>query len=253
MTLYLIGLGLADQNDISLKALNIIKTCDVLYLENYTSLLQCTKEDLEQLYQKPIQLANRNLTENFEEKIVAEAKTKNVAFLIIGDPFSATTHIELLKHAKEQQTPIEIIHNASILTAIGTTGLQLYKFGRTTSIPFKEKVPHLETPYLVLKENQEKDLHTLLLLDLDPENGQFMTVHEALIILQEIEKRLQEHLITDNMQVVGCARLGHKTQIIKSGSLEHLKSFSFGPPPHCLIIPAKRLHFLEQEMLELWR
>ena len=79
MTLYLIGLGLADQNDITLKALNIIKTCDIIYLENYTSLLQCTKEDLEKLYQKPILLANRNLTENFEEKIVTEAKTKNVA------------------------------------------------------------------------------------------------------------------------------------------------------------------------------
>ena len=80
-----------------------------------------------------------------------------------------------------------------------------------------------------------------------------MTVNEALTTLQELETRLQEYLITEETIVIGCARLGHKTQLIKSGTLENIKSFSFGHPPHCLIIPAKKLHFLEQEILNLWK
>jgi diphthine synthase len=41
MTLYMIGLGLADEKDITIKGLEAVKKCDVVYLENYTSKLQC--------------------------------------------------------------------------------------------------------------------------------------------------------------------------------------------------------------------
>jgi len=251
MTLYLIGLGLENQYDITLKALNIIKTCDIIYLETYTSLLQCTKQDLETLYQKPITLADRTQSENFDHQILQQAKNQNIAFLIVGDPIAATTHIELFKQAKQQQIPIQIVHNASILTAIGITGLQLYKFGRTTSIPFLEKVPNLETPYLVIKENQEKDLHTLLLLDLDPQIPNFMTPKEAINILEHIEQKLQQQVITPNTPAIVCARLSTTTQLIKYSTLNQLTKIDFGLPPYCLIIPAKKLHFIEQEMLEL--
>lgn len=253
MTLYLIGLGLENQYDISLKALNIIRSCDIIYLENYTSLLQCTPQDLETLYQKPITIANRTLSENFDSKILTQAKTKNIAFLIIGDPVAATTHIELFKQAKQQHIPIQVIHNASILTAIGITGLQLYKFGRTISIPFLEDVPQLETPYHVIRENLMLEQHTLCLLDLKPNINKFMTPKQAIEILEHIEQRLQQNIITNNLQVIACARLGTSTQLIKSGTIQQIKTLDFGPPPYCLIIPAKKLHFVEQEMLEMWR
>lgn len=252
MTLYLIGIGLSDQKDITLKGLEIVRGCQKIYLENYTSLLQCQILDLEKLYGKKVILANREMTEQGEEKIVSESKNKNIAFLVIGDPFSATTHTQLFRLAKEKKVPVKVINNASILTAIGITGLQLYKFGKTTSIPFIEEQPNLETPYLVLKENLRSGLHTLFLLDLRPEENRFMTVNCALEILEQIEEHKKEKLINKDMMVVGCARLGSDDFLVKAGKLAQIKKADFGKPPHCLIIPGK-LHFLEEEMLEEWK
>ena len=250
MTLYLIGLGLADQKDISVKGLEIVKSCDLIYLESYTSLLQRSKECLEQFYGKKVFLAAREFTEQKTKKIINEAKTKTVAFLIVGDPFSATTHIELFRQAKENNVEVKIINNASILTAVGITGLQLYKFGKITSIPFDN--PNLETPYLVLKENLSLGLHTLFLLDLKPEENRFMAANEAIKILENIELKKKEKIITDDTLVVGCARLGSDNYLIKAGRLSEIKLQDFGNPPHCLIIPGK-LHFIEEEMLGLYR
>ena len=39
MVFYIIGLGLGDEKDISVKGLETIKKCDKIYLENYTSIL----------------------------------------------------------------------------------------------------------------------------------------------------------------------------------------------------------------------
>mgnify|MGYP001614308571 FL=1 len=52
--------------------------------------------------------------------------------------------------------------------------------------------------------------------------------------------------------IVGCARLGSDTQKIKYGNVHELIDYEFGKPLHCLIIPGK-LHFMEEEMLKLWK
>ncbi len=252
MTLYLIGLGLADERDISIKGLELVKKCDVVYVENYTSILQTTTAKLAQFYGRKILLAPREVTEQGAEKIVLDAKKKNVAFLVAGDPFSATTHVGLFKLAREKEVEVTVIHNASVLTAIGITGLQLYKFGRAVSIPFPEDVPLLESPYNIIRENQLLESHTLVLLDLKPEQKKFMTVNQALGILEKIEQRKNENLITPNLPVIGCARLGCDDVLIKAGALKDIHHIDFGKPPHCLIIPAKKLHFLEKEMLGMW-
>lgn len=44
--LYLIGLGLADETDITVKGLNIVKRASRVYLEAYTSILLVDKEKL---------------------------------------------------------------------------------------------------------------------------------------------------------------------------------------------------------------
>ena len=249
MTLYLIGLGLADKKDISIKGLEIIRKCDKIYLENYTSLFKSTKEELEEFYGKKITLAPRELMEEGADHIVEEAKDKDVAVLIIGDPFSATTHIEFIKAAFYNGIKIEIINNASILTAIGITGLQLYKFGKITSIPFDNL--NLETPYEVIKKNKESGLHTLLLLDLRPEQNKFMAINEAISTLEIIEKKKKNNIINPDLLVIGCARLGSIDFLIKAGKMKEIKEFDFGKPPHCLIIPGE-LHFTEKEMLGLY-
>ena len=44
--LYLIGLGLADEKDISVKGLGIVKKASRVYLEAYTAILLVDKEQL---------------------------------------------------------------------------------------------------------------------------------------------------------------------------------------------------------------
>lgn len=44
--LYLVGLGLADESDITVKGLNVIKAAKRVYLEAYTSVLLVDKDKL---------------------------------------------------------------------------------------------------------------------------------------------------------------------------------------------------------------
>jgi diphthine synthase len=193
-------------------------------------------------------LANRKMVEN-GEKIIKEALKNDVALLIVGSPLMATTHVSLILEANKAGVLVKVINNASVFDAVGITGLQLYKFGQIASIPFYEEFIELETPYNILKENVKIGLHTLFLLDLNPDLGRFMTVNDALEILEKMEKRKNGKIVSGDILVVGCARLGRNDFIVKKGSLKEIKGFDFGKPPHCLIIPGK-MHFIEEEMLE---
>jgi len=246
MGLHFIGTGLGNEQDISLKGLELVKKADKVYLENYTAVLNCSIADLEKAYGKKVSLADREFVEK-GDVMVEEAKTKEVAFLVVGDPFAATTHVDLLLRAKKAGVAITITHNASVLTAVGVTGLQLYKFGKTTSIPFEVES---ETPYEVLKENQKIGLHTLFLLDLRPKEGKFMSVEEAIEYLLKIEESKKEKVVSESTLCVGCYKLGTPEQIIKSGKAKELQDLGTGM--QCLIIPG-RLHFLEEEALDLWK
>lgn len=44
---------------------------------------------------------------------------------VVGDPFGATTHTDLVLRAKEAGIQYRVIHNASIMNAIGCCGLQV--------------------------------------------------------------------------------------------------------------------------------
>jgi diphthine synthase len=250
MTLYIIGIGLHNAKDITLKGLDAIQQADIIYLEDYTSLLHCSVHDLEKLYGKKIILSKREQSEQGSKDIVALAKQKNVCFLVIGDALSATTHIEIFKEAEEAGVKIHMIHNASILTAVGITGLQLYNFGKTTSIPYLDEHPNLETPYNIIRINKSLGMHTLCLLDIKKDQKRFMSICEGLDVLENIESRKKENVIFDDLFVVGCARLGSSSFIVRSGILSKIKKIDFGAPLHSIIIPGK-MHFVEEEMLEL--
>lgn len=244
MTLYFIGLGLNDEKDISIKGLEIIKRCDIVYLETYTSKLNTPINNLEKLYNKKIIKADRNLVENEAEgTILKDAKTKNVAFLVVGDPIVATTHVDLFLRAKKLNIKVEVIHNASILTAVGVTGLELYKFGKITSIPFNNE--NVISPIKVLKNNQKLGLHTLFLLDLEPEKNKFLTINQAI-------GYLIKNNINENTKAVACASLGSDKPFIKFDSLKKLKKLKINKFPQCLIIPGK-LHFMEKQTLSLYK
>ena len=241
LMLYLIGIGLRDEKDISLKGLEAVKKSDVVYLENYTSKLSCSVADLEELYEKKIILADRELVEQkAEEAILKNAQTKNVAFLVIGDVFGATTHVDLMLRAKKANIKVKIIHNSSILTAVGVVGLELYKYGKTTSIPLENK--DVKAPVEVIKQNKKNGLHTLVLLDLKPEQDKFMTINEAL-------DYLVDNGFNDKLDVVGCAGLGSDDAEIKYGPIQDIMKEEFIQFPQCLIVPGN-LHFIEEEALK---
>jgi diphthine synthase len=238
MVLNIIGIGLGDEKDITLKGLELVKKSDIVYLESYTSKLNCDVKKLEKLYGKKIIIADRDLVENKEE-ITDNAVKKDVSFLVIGDVFGATTHIDIMQRALDKKIKVNVVHNNSILTAIGVTGLELYKFGKTTSIPFGNE--NVVSPIKVFEDNQKMGLHTLFLLDLDPLNAKFMTVNQAI-------EYLFKNKVKDQLGVA-CCGLGSDKQIIKAKKLSELEKIKFNVYPQCLIIPGK-LHFKEEEFLE---
>lgn len=246
MALYIIGLGLSDEKDITVKGLEAVKKCEAVYLERYTSMLNCNVRDLENFYNKKIVLANRKMVENDDNEILKSAKSKNAVLLVVGDPMSATTHIDLYLRARKMGVKCDIIHNASIVSAVGITGLQVYKFGRIASIPLHNE--GVESPYDVLKGNLSLGLHTLFLLDLEPENEKYLGVNDAIRYLLKVELRRNEKVFTEKTMCLGCARIGSEGQLIKYGTAKELLKFDFGKPVHCLIVPGK-LHFVEEEAL----
>jgi diphthine synthase len=80
------------------------------------------------------------------------------------DVISATTHTDLILRAREEKIPFEVIHNASIMNAIGAVGLQLYNFGITISMVFFTETWRPESWYDKVKVNKDLGLHTLCLL-----------------------------------------------------------------------------------------
>lgn len=60
------------------------------------------------------------------DEILNEARDKDVCLLVVGDPFGATTHADLVLRAKSLKIDVQIIHNASIVNAVGCCGLQVF-------------------------------------------------------------------------------------------------------------------------------
>jgi diphthine synthase len=79
---------------------------------------------------------------------------------------SATTHTDLLLRAKALNIPSRVIHNASVMNAMGACGLQLYNFGQTVSLVFFTDTWKPSSFYDRVKENWERGMHTLVLLDI---------------------------------------------------------------------------------------
>lgn len=243
MTLYMIGLGLSDEKDISVRGFETVKNCDFIYLESYTSKLQCDVSKLEKLYEKEIIIADRGVVEKKADEMLDKAKDKNVAFLVIGDPMCATTHIDLRLRAKEKDIKVEVIHNASIISAIGVVGLEVYKYGKVTSIPFHNS--NVKAPIEVYEMNQKNGLHSLFLLDLDPIGNKFMSIKDAI-------EYLISNGIKEDIEAVGCARIGSSDQVIKVDSLKDLGNYDYGNAPYCIVIPGN-MHFMEEDALKLYQ
>ena len=52
-------------------------------------------ERLSMFYGKDVFVADREFVESGCDEMIEQAKTKSVSFLVVGDPFCATTHTDL--------------------------------------------------------------------------------------------------------------------------------------------------------------
>lgn len=267
--LYFVGLGLGDEKDITVRGLEVVRSCDRIYLDAYTSILGVDKERLEAFYGKSVTLADRETVESAAHLILDNAGSDNVAFLVVGDPFGATTHTDLYLRAVSQGIPVEVLHNASIINAVGSCGLQLYSFGNIITIPFFTATWRPDSPYLRLEDNWRAGLHTLCLLDIKVkeqsdenllrgrkiyEPPRYMTVQQAVAQLLECEARHAKGICSRDVLGVGMMRIGTTTQKIVVGTLGELmeaESGVFGDPLHSFILPGRDLHELEYQMLQL--
>ena len=247
---YLVGLGLFDEKDISLKGLECLKNVDKIYAEFFTSRLFGSSFDkIEELVGKEIEVLVRNEVEE-EHKFIEEAKDLDVALITGGDPLIATTHSDFLVQCAKMGIEYEVIHGSSILSsAPAISGLQGYKFGKVTTIPFPDYNFYPKSPYLAIEENLKSNLHTLVLLDIQAHKDRYMTVNEGLEYLMNIKESLDyDGLITEDTLAVGIARVGSKDVVVKAGGISELIDYDFGGPLHCIVIPAN-LHIVEAEYL----
>jgi len=249
--LIFVGLGLHDEKSVSLSGLEEIKRADAVFAEFYTSLMTgLSVRNLEKLIGKKVSVVSRqHLEEENGQIILQEAEKGKTVLLVPGDPLIATTHVDLRIRAERLGIKTRVIHGASIISAaIGLSGLQNYKFGRSVTVPFPEKGFVSETPYLVIEENGKMGLHTLCFLDVKVEEGKYMTVKDGLQTLLAVEKRKRNKVVTPNTLVIGIARAGSKDPVVKAGYIAEVTKYDFGKPPHTIVFSA-RLHFMETEAL----
>lgn len=241
--LYLVGVGLWDEKDITVKGLELAKKAEKVYLEEYTSVLKGSSvQKMEKLIGKKISVLTRKDLEQ-ETQWMNRAKTENVVLLVGGDPLAATTHADLLMRAWDKGIETRIIHNASIFSAVAECGLQLYKFGKTTTVTYWEDGFKPTSFYEVVKENSARGLHTLLLLDIKP--AKQMTPNEAIDILTHIDSSFGER------EIVVMSRVGGDTGIV-FGKAKDLQAMDHGIGLHVLIVPGE-MHDMETAFVSRFR
>jgi diphthine methyl ester synthase len=204
------------------------------------------------------------MVESNSEEILRDAATEDVAFLVVGDPFGATTHTDLVLRARELGIAVSTVPNASILSGIGATGLQLYNFGQTVSMVFFTDSWRPASFYDRIRENRSIGLHTLILLDIKVkeqslenmargrriyEPPRYMTVGTCATQMLEIEEEKGERVYEPDSLAIGAARVGGRTGKFVAGTLRELCDADdvLGPPLHSLVVLGRRTHELEND------
>lgn len=237
MAFYLIGTG-SGKKTIGADALEILKTCDKVYLENYTVNFPYPIPELEKEYDVKIEELNRTKVE--DESILKECKNNNIALLVYGDSLSATTHMQLVLEAKKQGIQTRIFHNASIMITIAETGLSLYKFGKTCSMPNWKEHTNKPTSFMnYIKDNNSISAHTLILTDIGLEISG--AIEQLLESAEKEEVELPE-------KIIAISNAATPNQKIYYDFPENIAKQNVAMP-FCLIIP-NEMHFMESDALE---
>jgi diphthine synthase len=248
--LWFIGLGISGADDISSSALRILKTADTVFLENFTSPIGKSElAKIKKFVKGRFKIVPRWMVED-GKTILLEAKKKNVALLSYGDPYIATTHIELRTRAESEKIKTKTIHAASAITSlIGECGLHYYKIGRPVTI--MKELQSLTTVYYTVYENLLRGNHCILILEYNSDANFFLEPKEALSNLLIAEKEQKRNVIDGSTFAIVASRIGSKNQSITAGKISTLVNTDFGRPPHTIVLPG-RLHFTEHDALKVF-
>jgi diphthine synthase len=249
-----IGLGINGPKSMSLHVLEILKKCDAIYLDKFTGFI--SDDDLNGLrslaelhdFRVNILPAERWFVEDGRD-ILEQARRSDIALLTYGDPFIATTLIELYVRAVRNSIKIDVIHAASGITSlIGEAGLHLYKFGRIITI-MSEPLSTLSV-YNTIFENLLGRNHTLILTEYNNDHNElfFLSPNSAFDALLQAEKDFKFKVFFNDTFAIVASRIGMSDQKIVSGTVRSLNGLHFGRGPHSIIITGT-LHFTEVEAL----
>jgi len=247
--LWFVGLGISGTQSIPIEVVKIIQKADFVYLESFTSpIYKQQEEEIKNMVNGRFKIAKRWLVEDGQE-ILKASKSSTVVLLSYGDPYVATTHIELRTRAKLEKIETNTIHSASAITSMmGEAGLQFYKVGRIVTIMNEKK--SIITPYTSIFKNLIQGLHSVILLEYNQDENYFLDPKDAISSLLDVEKEQKRNVVNNDTFAIVASRIGFKTQKITSGKFSNLLKVDFGEPPHSIIITGK-LHFTESDAINV--
>ena len=247
--LWFVGLGISGISELSDNTISIIKNADTVYLESFTSPISETeKEQLANMCDGEFKIAKRWLVEDGNE-ILENAKKRQVVLISYGDPYIATTHLELKTRAVTDKIETKTIHSSSIVSSlIGEIGLQYYKVGKILTIMNDPK--SMITPYNTISNNLLSKMHSVILLEYNEDKSFFLAPQDALSLLLDAEKIQNGKIISLDTFAIIASRIGKSDQNITSGKISNLIKKEFGNPPHTIIIPGS-LHFTESNAVKI--
>jgi len=247
-----VGLGLYDERSITAEGADALADADRIFAEFYTSKLAgATVEDVEARHGIEIEERDRAGVEESPDPILEAAESGDAAFVTAGDAMISTTHVDLRLRAERRGIDTRVVHGTTAgAAAASLSGLQNYRFGKATTLPFPyahggDGVP--ESVLGTIADNRERGLHTLVYLDIkigigpggrDPDHEEYMTADRA------------AGLLAEELDAVGVAiaRAGSPDPVVAADRLSALAGREFGDPLHLLVIPGE-LHVVEREAL----
>ncbi|MFB6143672.1 MAG: diphthine synthase [Candidatus Nanohaloarchaea archaeon] len=228
--LRIIGLGL-DSGELTRKAEKALKDAEKVYAEFYTNTETVDLEELEQRLDLSIEKLERSQVER-DDLILESSAERDTAFLVSGDPLTATTHYDIKHRAEHQGIETEVHHAPSIITSVNETGLNIYRFGRIVTLPADGRpeslIEHVEA-------NDSIGLHTLVLLDIN------YSADAAAAKLLEMG--------VDNREAVVVERANSEDMKVTVSDLGEVAGSDLGEPPHSIVLTGEKSH-MEEEFLE---
>ena len=249
-----VGLGLYDERSITVRGRDALRAADRVFAEFYTSTLAgATVADLEAEHGVEIEVRDREGVERDPEPILAAAEAGDAVFLTAGDTMISTTHVDLRLRAARRGIDTRVVHGTTAEAAAASLcGLQNYRFGKATTLPFPwahggEGVP--DSVVETVERNRERGLHSLVFLDIkvgtgpsgpDPDFEEYMTADRAAGLLADE--------VSGVAVGVAVARAGGPDPVVVADELSALAGRSFGAPLHLLVVPGD-LHVVERDAL----